>query len=133
MKGIFRLLSPLLLALSMVGSADVKAEIPPLSGPAPECTRSATILHCKDGLGGYYGIAQRGSDLFLRGYDAASGLSWAQTNTRLGRFQFFSGASSDGNVWVGMTRQFGWNVISRFSTSSGDRGRVSCNRLKGCD
>ncbi|WP_409277201.1 hypothetical protein [Pseudomonas defluvii] len=69
----------------------------------------------------------------LRGFDAGSGLTWAQTTTRHGRLHFFTGLSSDGSVWAGLARPFGWNVITRFSTSSGGQGRLSCNRLKGCD
>ncbi|ACO79092.1 hypothetical protein AvCA_29230 [Azotobacter vinelandii CA] len=133
MANTVRLLPSLFLSLSLSGIAPAGAEIPVLSGVAVRCTRSATLLHCDDGRGGHYGMARRGNDLFLRGYDAASGLFWAQTSTRFGRVQFFSGVSSDGNLWIGMSRQLGWNVISRFSTSAGDRGRVSCNRLKGCD
>lgn len=128
-----RWLPLMLLATLLSGVSLVRAEIPVLTSTAVHCTHSAALLRCNDGRGGYYGMARLGDDLFLRGYDAASGLSWAQTSTRFGRVQFFSGVSDDGNVWIGMTRQFGWNIISRFSTSGGERGRVSCNRLKGCD
>ena len=83
--------------------------------------------------GGWYGVAVQGNDTLMRGYDPVSGLSWAQTSTRLGRMQFFSGLTSDGNLWLGRTRQLGWNVISRFSTSQGDRARTSCNRVAGCE
>ncbi|WP_236614285.1 hypothetical protein [Stutzerimonas azotifigens] len=128
-----RSLALLLFGVSLMNTSAARAEIPVLSSFINPCTRSAMLLHCKDGRGGYYGVAQWGNDMFLRGHDGGSGLSWAQTNTRFGRVQFFSGVSSDGNVWVGRTRLIGWNAISRFSTSSGDQGRISCNRLKGCD
>lgn len=132
LKAIHYLLPLLLPGLSLT-STFARAEIPVLFENVSKCTRSATLLHCVDGRGSYYAMAQSGNDLLLRGYDATSGLSWRQTSTRFGRIHFFSGMSSDGKVWVGKTRRFGWNVISRFSTSDGDRGRVSCNRLKGCD
>lgn len=123
----------LMLVASLSGLSCAYAEVPVLSGAQVHCTRSAMLMHCTYGQEGYYAFEQRGNNLWLRGHDAATGLSWAQTNTRFGRVQFFTGQSSDGNVWVGLSRQIGWTSVSRFSTSSGDRGRVSCNRLTGCD
>ncbi|MDT3721686.1 hypothetical protein [Pseudomonas oryzihabitans] len=119
-------------ALLMMPLGFVQAAIPSLK-PTASCVRSAFLLHCRDGQGGWYGVAVQGNDTLMRGFDAASGLTWAQTSTRLGRLQFFSGLSSDGNLWLGRTRQLGWNVISRFSTSQGDRARTSCNRVAGCE
>jgi len=101
--------------------------------PEPVCIYSDQLLRCSDGAGGYYSMAQRGKDLFLRGQDGASGIYWAQTNSGYGRLQFFSGISSDGKVWSGISRRFGWNQISRFSTSDGQNNRLSCNRVSGCE
>ena len=110
------------------------AEIPRLDGLASaNCVRSATLLHCDDGHGGYYGMALQGNDVLLRGHDGVTGLSWAQTSTNFGRVQLLGGISSDGNIWYGVSRSFGWNIISRISSSSGERSRVTCNRVKGCD
>jgi len=78
-------------------------------------------------------MAQHGKDLLLRGQDGASGVYWVQTNSEYGRLQFFSGISSDGKVWSGISRRFGWNQISRFSTSDGQNNRLSCNRISGCE
>lgn len=119
-------------ALLLMPASFVQAAIPSLT-PANTCVRSAFVLRCQDGRGGWYGVAVQGNDTLMRGYDPVSGLSWAQTSTRLGRLQFFSGLTSDGNLWLGRSRQLGWNVISRFSTSQGDRGRTSCNRVAGCE
>ena len=125
-------LLPALAACALAGSA--YAEIPRLDVLASaNCVRSATLLHCDDGHGGYYGMALQGNDIFLRGHDGVTGLSWAQTSTSLGRVQLLGGISSDGNIWYGVSRSFGWNVISRISSSSGERSRVTCNRVKGCD
>lgn len=119
-------------ALLLLPQLCAQAAIPSLK-PANTCVRSAFLLRCQDGQGGWYAVAVQGSDTLMRGFDPASGLSWAQTSTRLGRLQFFSGLTSDGEVWLGRTRQLGWNVISRFSTSQGDRARTSCNRVAGCE
>jgi len=110
----------------------VQAEIPILSSQRMHCTRSATLLHCSDGRGSFYAVAQQGNQFYLRGFDARSGLSWAQTLTRLGRIQYFAGASSDFNLWTGSGRRIGWNQVNSFTTGDGERGQVSCNRLRGC-
>ncbi|ANY88425.1 MULTISPECIES: hypothetical protein [Pseudomonas] len=133
MKQFTACIAKLLLWLPLTGVPLAHAELPMIGGATLHCVRSATLLRCTDSQGGYYGMAQRGNDLFLRGFDAGSGLTWAQTTTRHGRLHFFTGLSSDGNVWSGLARPFGWDVITRFSTSSGGQGRLSCNRLKGCD
>lgn len=103
-----------------------------LPGDAMRCTRSATLLNCTDRFGNHYGIAQQGSDTLMRGFDAISGHTWAQTSTTYGRLQLFTGVSSDGQLWVGSSRRIGWNVVGRLSSSSGERDRVNCNRLSGC-
>jgi hypothetical protein len=128
--GLSKIAPILLLAL---WPAFASAGIPLLFTASIRCLRSATLLVCTDKQGSYYGISQRGSDILIRGYDAPSKKFWAQTSTRYGRLNIFTGLSSDGQVWFGSSKRLGWNIISRFSTSSGDRGKVSCNRLKGCD
>ena len=123
----------LLSALLLLGPlCSAEAAIPSLK-PANTCVRSAFVLRCQDRQGGWYAVEVQGNDTLMRGFDPVSGLTWAQTSTRLGRLQFFSGFTSDGQVWLGRTRQLGWNVISRFSTSQGDRARTSCNRVAGCE
>ncbi len=99
---------------------------------ATQCTRSATLMQCHDLMGNYYSMALMGRTVFLRGHDAVRGLSWAQTSSSTGQGQVFCGFSSDGQVWIGRTRKIGWNVLGRFSSSTGTRGQTSCNRLKGC-
>ncbi|GLX14805.1 hypothetical protein Pstr01_30440 [Pseudomonas straminea] len=103
-----------------------------LPGDAMRCTRSATLLNCSDRFGNHYGMRQQGSDTLMRGFDVISGLSWAQTSTTYGRLQIFTGVSADGEVWFGSSRRIGWNVVSRLSSSQGERDRVNCNRLNGC-
>ncbi|SHM41063.1 hypothetical protein [Phytopseudomonas punonensis] len=103
-----------------------------LPGDAMRCTRSATLLNCTDRFGNHYGIVQRGNDTLMRGFDVISRLSWAQTSTTYGRLQIFTGVSADGQVWFGSSRRIGWNVVSRLSSSQGERDRVNCNRLNGC-
>lgn len=103
-----------------------------LPGDAMRCTRSATLVNCSDRFGNHYGIVQQGSDTLMRGFDAISGQRWAQTSTTYGRLQLFTGISSNGELWVGTSRRIGWNVVSRFSSSKGERGRVNCNRMIGC-
>ncbi|MEH3024096.1 MAG: hypothetical protein PGN19_15335 [Pseudomonas oryzihabitans] len=132
MNPIALLRTGLLSAVLLMPCCIAQAAIPSLK-PANSCVRSAFVLRCQDGQGGWYGLTVQGNDTLMRGFDAASGRSWAQTSTRLGRLQFFSGLTSDGQVWLGRTRQLGWNVISRFSTSQGDRARTSCNRVAGCE
>ncbi|WP_411269324.1 hypothetical protein [Phytopseudomonas dryadis] len=103
-----------------------------LPGDAMQCVRSASVLNCTDRFGNHYGIVQRGNDTLMRGFDAISGQTWAQTSTTYGRLQLFTGISSSGELWVGSSRRIGWNVVSRFSSSQGERDRVSCNRISGC-
>ncbi|AEF22189.1 hypothetical protein [Pseudomonas fulva] len=103
-----------------------------LPGDAMRCTRSAMLLNCTDRFGNHYGMLQQANDTLMRGFDVISGLSWAQTSTTYGRLQIFTGVSADGEVWFGSSRRIGWNVVSRLSSSQGDRDRVNCNRLNGC-
>lgn len=103
-----------------------------LPGDAMRCTRSAMLLNCTDRFGNHYGIVQQGNDTLMRGFDVISGFSWSQTSTTYGRLQLFTGVSADGRVWFGSSRRIGWNVVSRLSSSQGDRDRVNCNRLSGC-
>jgi hypothetical protein len=117
----------LLLCLSL--SAQAAFTLP---GDAMRCTRSAMLLNCTDRFGNHYGIVQQGNDTLMRGFDVISGLSWSQTSTTYGRLQLFTGVSADGQVWFGSSRRIGWNVVSRLSSSQGDRDRVNCNRLSGC-
>ena len=98
MKQLTTCIAKLLLWLPLTGVPLAHAELPMIGGATLHCVRSATLLRCTDNQGGYYGMAQRGNDLFLRGFDAGSGLTWAQTTTRHGRLHFFTGLSSDGNV-----------------------------------
>ncbi|SDI39824.1 hypothetical protein SAMN05216588_11631 [Pseudomonas flavescens] len=104
----------------------------PLPGEAMRCTRSATLINCTDRLGNHYGIVQQGSDTLMRGFDVISGQRWAQTSISYGRLQLFTGVSSNGELWVGSSRRIGWNVVSRISSSRGERDRVNCNRMTGC-
>lgn len=109
------------------------AEMPMLNNPL-HCLRSALILACvNESSGSHYAIAQQGNHTYIRGYDAALGQTWVQTITRFGRFQFFSGVSSSGVIWVGSNRRIGWTAMTHFSTSAGDQARFICNRLTGCN
>jgi hypothetical protein len=109
------------------------AEIPILKKSTMRCLRSAQLMACADKLGTHYTVALQGSDTFIRGYDAATGQSWAQTGTRFGPVQFLSGVSSNGQLWIGSNRRVGWTAITRLSTSDGDQARLMCNRLSGCN
>lgn len=96
------------------------------------CTRSATLLACIDSVGNNYSVATSGSTLYLRGYESADKRYWAQTNSRYGSMTFFTGLASDGEVWVGYTRKVGWTTITRVSSSSGSRSKITCDRVMGC-
>ncbi|WP_457931849.1 hypothetical protein ACT51I_28680 [Pseudomonas aeruginosa] len=110
------------LALLLLAPAAQAQGFLPGTRPA-ECAYLRTVLACMDRLGNHYSIATGDNDTWLRGYDAASGRRWAQTNTRYGRLTFFSGIASDGEIWVG---------LSRLSSSSGQRQRLTCGRVSGC-
>ncbi|HBP0106837.1 TPA: hypothetical protein L5P33_003593 [Pseudomonas aeruginosa] len=119
------------LALLLLAPAAQAQGFLPGARPA-ECAYLRTVLACMDRLGNHYSVATGGNDTWLRGYDAASGRRWAQTNTRYGRLTFFSGIASDGEIWVGLSRNIGWTSISRLSSSSGQRQRLTCGRVSGC-
>jgi hypothetical protein len=104
-----------------------------LPGNAMKCTRSATLVNCTDRFGNHFGIVQQGSDTLMRGFDVISGQYWGQASTRYGRQQLLSGVTRSGEAWFGFSQRIGWNVISRVSSSEGSRGRVTCNRLIGCN
>ncbi|MEG6660185.1 hypothetical protein V2A87_49505, partial [Pseudomonas aeruginosa] len=108
------------LALLLLAPAAQAQGFLPGTRPA-ECAYLRTVLACMDRLGNHYSVATGGNDTWLRGYDAASGRRWAQTNTRYGRLTFFSGIASDGEIWVGLSRNIGWTSVSRLSSSSGQR------------
>ncbi|ABR84118.1 hypothetical protein AO896_26685 [Pseudomonas aeruginosa] len=119
-----------LACLSFAASAPAQGYLP---GTRPaDCAYLRNVLACMDRLGNHYSVATAGNLTWLRGYDAASGRRWAQTNTRYGRLTFFSGVASDGEIWVGLSRNIGWTSISRVSSSSGARQRLTCGRVSGC-
>jgi hypothetical protein len=97
-----------------------------------QCTRSATLLACVDVQGNRYSVASAGKTMYLRGYESTQQRSWAQTNSRYGSLTFFTGLSSDGEVWIGYVQKIGWTTISRVSTSNGDKTKVTCDRVTGC-
>lgn len=96
------------------------------------CTRSATLLACIDALNNQYSVAMSGTTMYLRGYESAGKRSWAQTNSRYGSMTFFTGLASDGEAWVGYIQKVGWTTISRVSSSSGSRSKITCDRVMGC-
>lgn len=96
------------------------------------CTRSATLLACKDGNGNYYSVRSEGSSLHLRGFEAASKRLWAQTNTGYGRMTFYTGLASDGEAWFGYSHRVGWTTLNRVSSSSGQRFNLHCSLIGGC-
>lgn len=96
------------------------------------CTRSATLLACVDAYDNRYNVAMSGTTLYLRGFESAGNRSWAQTNSRYGALTFFTGLASDGEAWVGTIQKVGWTTISRVSSSSGTRSRITCDRVMGC-
>jgi len=96
------------------------------------CTRSATLLTCIDPQDNSYSVAMSGSTMYLRGFESADSRRWAQTNSRYGSMTFFTGLASDGEVWVGYIQKVGWTTISRVSSSSGSRSKITCSRVTGC-
>ena len=125
-------LAALLLALPPLVQAEGNAPLP-FPGMAPAaCAWLANVLACMERDGSHYSVATLGRDTYLRGFDASSGLDWAQTGTRYGKITFFSGVSSDGQVWIGSSRGIGWTNISRFSSSSGGQAKLNCGRVSGC-
>jgi hypothetical protein len=97
-----------------------------------QCTRSATLLACVDVQGNRYSVASSGKTMYVRGYESIQRRTWAQTNSRYGSLTFFTGLASDGEAWVGYVQKVGWTTISRVSSSSGDKTRITCDRVTGC-
>jgi hypothetical protein len=95
------------------------------------CTRSANLLACIDAYNSY-SVAMSGTTMYLRGYESADKRRWAQTNSRYGSMTFFTGLASDGEAWVGYIQKVGWTTISRVSSSSGSRSKITCSRVTGC-
>ena len=96
------------------------------------CTRSATLLACIDAYDNNYSVSMSGTTMYLRGYESADKRRWAQTNSRYGSMTFFTGLASDGEAWVGYIQKVGWTTISRVSSSSGSRSKITCSRVTGC-
>ena len=96
------------------------------------CTRTATLLACIDADNNTYSVALAWKTLFLRGYESAGNRRWAQTNSRYGPLTFFTGLASDGETWVGYVQKVGWTTITRVSSSSGSRTKITCDRVMGC-
>jgi len=96
------------------------------------CTRSATLLACIDAYDNSYSVAMSGRTMYLRGYESADKRRWAQTNSQYGSLTFFTGLASDGEAWVGSIQKVGWTTISRVSSSSGSRSKITCSRVTGC-
>ncbi|WP_341960976.1 glutamine synthetase [Pseudomonas sp. RC10] len=96
------------------------------------CTRSATLLACIDAYNNQYSVAMSGTTMYLRGYESVGNRTWAQTNSRYGSMTFFTGLASDGEAWVGYIQKVGWTTISRVSSSSGSRSKITCDRVMGC-
>ncbi|MFJ4158005.1 glutamine synthetase [Pseudomonas sp. NPDC089752] len=119
-------------ALWLLVTAPFASQAVPLSNSLALCTRSATLLACKDGNGSYYSVRTEGSHLYLRGFDTTSRRLWAQTNSRYGTLTFFTGLASDGEAWVGYSRRVGWTTYNRVSSSSGQRFNLHCSLVGGC-
>jgi hypothetical protein len=96
------------------------------------CTRSANLLACIDAYDNSYSVAMSGTTMYLRGYESADKRRWAQTNSRYGSMTFLTGLASDGEAWVGYIQKVGWTTISRVSSSSGSRSKITCSRVTGC-
>ncbi|MGH8416058.1 MAG: glutamine synthetase [Pseudomonas sp.] len=96
------------------------------------CTRSATLLACIDAYDNRYSVAMSGTTMYLRGYESADQRRWAQTDSRYGSMTSFTGLASDGEAWVGYIQKIGWTTISRVSSSSGSRSKITCDRVMGC-
>lgn len=116
----------------MLISAHLMAAPPRPSADLATCTRSATLLACNDAHGNSYSVATAGSTTWLKGYEVLDKRRWAQTNSRYGQLTFFTGLASDGEAWVGTVQRVGWTTITRVSSSSGTRSKITCSRLNGC-
>ncbi|QQQ50540.1 glutamine synthetase [Pseudomonas syringae] len=118
--------------MAMLISAHLMAAPPRPSADLATCTRSATLLACSDAQGNSYSVATAGSTTWLKGHEVLDKRRWAQTNSRYGQLTFFTGLASDGEAWVGTVQRVGWTTITRVSSSSGTRSKITCNRLNGC-
>ncbi|WAB98031.1 glutamine synthetase [Pseudomonas putida] len=123
-------LSPAVLLLLLAAPTPLLA-IPQQNAQA-SCTRSATLVACKDPTGSYYSVRTEGSHIYLRGFDSATHRVWAQTNSRYGALTFFTGLASDGEAWVGYSRRVGWTSLTRVSSSNGERFSLRCSLVGGC-
>lgn len=126
------LLASSLLLAAPLAHAEGAAPLPFPGMATAACAWLANVLACMERDGSHYSVATLGRDTYLRGFDAASGLDWAQTGTRYGKTTFFSGVSSDGQVWIGSSRGIGWTSISHLSSSSGGQAKLNCGRVSGC-
>ncbi|WP_346833368.1 glutamine synthetase [Pseudomonas abietaniphila] len=120
------------IGLSLLLSVQVIAAPPSPRLNQALCTRSATLLACIDAYDNRYSVAMAGKTMYLRGYESAGKRRWAQTNSRYGSMTFFTGLASDGETWVGYIQKVGWTTISRVSSSSGSRSKITCDRVMGC-
>ncbi|SER79449.1 hypothetical protein SAMN03159444_05071 [Pseudomonas sp. NFACC02] len=120
------------IGLLLLLSAQVFAAPPSPRLTQALCTRSATLLACVDAYDNRYSVAMAGTTMYLRGYESANKRRWAQTNSRYGSMTFFTGLASDGEAWAGYIRKVGWTTISRVSSSSGSRSKITCDRVMGC-
>lgn len=119
-------------AVALLLCLPVAAQALPLSQGLALCTRSATLLACGDAQGNYYSVRIEGSTTYLRGYEVEGRRLWTQINSRYGQLTFYTGLASDGETWVGYSRKVGWTTFNRVSSSSGQRFKVRCERLSGC-
>jgi hypothetical protein len=125
-------LAGMMAALTALSGAQVSAAVPSARLDQALCTRTATLLACADAYDNSYSVAMSGKTMFLRGYESEAKRRWAQTNSRYGSMTFFTGLASDGEVWVGYTLKVGWTTVSRVSSSSGSRSKITCSRVTGC-
>lgn len=123
-------LSPAALLLLLAAPTSLLAM--PQQNTLAVCTRTATLLACKDANGSYYSVRTEGSHFYLRGFDSATRRLWAQTNSRYGALTFFTGLASDGEAWVGYSRRVGWTSLNRVSSSNGQRFNLHCSLVGGC-
>lgn len=125
------MIKPVFLLVGVLVADAAIAQIPQIL-PAANCIRSQSILSCHTPRGDQYSVARRGNLITIRGYETTSREHWTQSVVQYGRFTLLGGVTSRGRVWLGSSRRIGWNEMTRVSTSSGDHGRVICNRLVGC-
>jgi len=124
--------SLVLMALLALASAPTLAMGPKPSADLALCTRSATVLACRDASGNSYSVVTAGQTTWLKGYETLDKRRWVQTNSRYDQLTFFTGLASDGEAWVGTIQRVGWTTITRVSSSKGTRSKITCSRLNGC-